>query len=417
MDKMAAFPRPHPMTLVGAASLGYALLYPWLYRAFGDGGAVFLLVPVVLAGWFYGLRLGLGFSLGAFAANLLLVMLVNRLPLAQLFANGTVMNSLGLFLISGAVGYLSDLRKKLAEQLAARRQVETALRVSETFNQAVLHALSANIAVLNRTGQIVAVNDAWKKFAQDNGGAGERSGVGMNYLQVCRNAYGEGAEAAAQTAAGIQAVLEGRESLFMLEYTCHSPKQKHWFVLHATPLLHDQGGAVVSHINITDRVLSEQKIVFLANHDALTGLYNRGYFEQELARLQEEQAAPVSVVMADIDGLKQINDRLGHAAGDALLRRAAEVLKSAFRDQDALARIGGDEFAVILPGVDEHMAQIILERVAQRMRESARASAAVPGSETLHMSLGVATAQRSEELLAALKLADERMYQEKAAKS
>ena len=84
----------------------------------------------------------------------------------MLVTDGVVAGSLVLFLMGGVVGYLSDLRKKLAEELANRQQVETALRVSETFNQAVLQALSANIAVLNRTGEIVAVNGAWKKFAQ-----------------------------------------------------------------------------------------------------------------------------------------------------------------------------------------------------------------------------------------------------------
>ena len=79
---------------------------------------------------------------------------------------------------------------------------------------------------------------------------------------------------------------KGGRACSRLEYACHSPRQKRWFVLHVTPLTHDQGGAVVSHINITDRVLSEQKLVFLATHDALTGLYNRAFFDQELARLQ-----------------------------------------------------------------------------------------------------------------------------------
>jgi diguanylate cyclase (GGDEF)-like protein len=341
-------------------------------------------------------------------------MLVNGLPAGQALTGEVLGAAPVLFLVGGVVGYLSDLRRKLAEELAARQQVELALRVSEAFNQAVLQALSANIAVLSRTGEIIAVNGAWKKFARDNDADEGRTGVGMNYLQVCRNSTGEGTESALQVVMGIQSVLEGRDALFTMEYSCHAPGQKRWYVMHVTPLMHDQGGAVVSHINITDRVLSEQKLAYLATHDALTGLYNRAFFELETARLQQAQSAPVSVVIADIDGLKQVNDQQGHAAGDALLRRAADVLRSAFRDEDVLARIGGDEFAVILPGMDEHLAQLIPDRVALRMREATLHES--PEDAPLRISLGVATAARSEDLPAAVKLADEKMYQEKEAK-
>ncbi|MDD5369776.1 MAG: diguanylate cyclase, partial [Anaerolineaceae bacterium] len=100
--------------------------------------------------------------------------------------------------------------------------------------------------------------------------------------------------------------------------------------------------------DITDRKKVEDELRYLSTHDRLTGIYNRGYFEEELARLDHGRQFPVSVLMADVDGLKETNDTHGHQAGDELLRQTAEVLKSAFRAQDVVARIGGDEFGILL---------------------------------------------------------------------
>jgi len=183
----------------------------------------------------------------------------------------------------------------------------------------------------------------------------------------------------------------------------------------ATPKFDNAGqfiGAFGIFRDITERKQLEEKLVQLSIHDALTGLYNRGFFEEEMARLERGRRFPISVVMADVDGLKVTNDREGHAAGDALLQRAAQVLSAAFRGEDVVARIGGDEFAVLLPNADADAAEAALRRVRHILQEQNAARDGTP----VRLSLGASTAEKGISLTDALKQADERMYQEKREK-
>ncbi|MFO0959565.1 MAG: PAS domain-containing protein [Isosphaeraceae bacterium] len=125
--------------------------------------------------------------------------------------------------------------------------------------QSVLDALDAHIAVLDLAGRITAVNRAWRRFSRENGGDDGTTGIGMNYLEVCRSAEDQGHRDACATAQGLRAVLRGEMPEFRLEYPCHSPTEQRWFLLHVTPL--DEGGAVTSHLTITDRKLAEQEVV------------------------------------------------------------------------------------------------------------------------------------------------------------
>lgn len=101
--------------------------------------------------------------------------------------------------------------------------------------------------------------------------------------------------------------------------------------------------------DITERKKVESKLFYLSYHDHLTELYNRRYFEQELKRLDNSRNLPFSIIMCDVNGLKLVNDSFGHEAGDDLLKKAAKIIKTSCRDFDIVARIGGDEFVVLLP--------------------------------------------------------------------
>jgi signal transduction histidine kinase len=123
--------------------------------------------------------------------------------------------------------------------------------VNDDFAQRVLDSLEEHIAIVDRYGTIVATNRAWKEFAVTNLGDLAKVDAGTNYLAVCRRAVSAGDETAKQALIGIETVLAGRTPTFELEYACHSPSQKRWFILRATQLGGVSETAVVSHQNIT----------------------------------------------------------------------------------------------------------------------------------------------------------------------
>ncbi len=162
--------------------------------------------------------------------------------------------------------------------------------------------------------------------------------------------------------------------------------------------------------DITERKHAEARLRYLYAHDILTGLHNRAYFEEELTRLTDSRRYPVGVIIVDVDGLKQVNDLLGHAAGDEVLRRAARLIKDAFRAEDVVARIGGDEFAVLLPQSDANTTSAAVQRLQEHLSQHNRRN----DPTHIHLSIGYATADKDVSILEALKQADARMYRDKA---
>jgi two-component system CheB/CheR fusion protein len=120
--------------------------------------------------------------------------------------------------------------------------------------QAIIDALPEHIAVVDVAGKIVMINTAWRRFAKANGDSDlKRSGLGANYLEACQPTNHADDTVASAAANGLRAVLEGTQQIFTLEYPCHSPTEKRWFVMNAAPVIGEEFGAVVSHVNVTAR--------------------------------------------------------------------------------------------------------------------------------------------------------------------
>jgi len=170
---------------------------------------------------------------------------------------------------------------------------------------------------------------------------------------------------------------------------------------------------LVSLVDITARKKAEAYLEYLGKHDVLTQLRNRTFYTEELARLARKGPWPLSVLVIDMNGLKQANDENGHAAGDGLLRRIGEVLTKAVDAPSVAARIGGDEFAVLMPGVEERGAQHMKERIQTLLDMNNQFYGGDRGLQ-LSLSIGVAHCGSGDQIESMLLRADKAMYEEKA---
>lgn len=160
--------------------------------------------------------------------------------------------------------------------------------------------------------------------------------------------------------------------------------------------------------DITERKMLDEKIRYFGCHDALTGLYNQSFFEEELRRLDSPRQLPMSLVVADVDNLKLINDAFGHLEGDRLLAEAAAILRSCCRQEDIIARTGGDEFIILLPQTTLLEARSVCDRV-RRACERSQGGMILPS-----MALGAAAKEEiTEDIMQVRKKADDDMYLDK----
>ncbi len=285
---------------------------------------------------------------------------------------------------------------KLREE---KRQAETALRASEQYARSIIDSSLDMIITVDPERRIVEFNRA----AQETFGYTREEVLG----KPVRILYADPQE-------GQTVHQTAFESGRIVREISNRRKNGDVFLCFlSASVMRDAKGELLGIVgvsrDITERKQAEERLRYLSMHDALTGLYNRAFFEEEISRLERGRQFPVSVVMVDVDDLKRANDSRGHAAGDELLRQAADVLRAIFRASDVIARIGGDEFAVLLPGADASVTQHALERLRSNL---ANYDVTLSGSP-LSLSLGAATVDQGDSLKDALKRADENMYQKK----
>lgn len=170
------------------------------------------------------------------------------------------------------------------------------------------------------------------------------------------------------------------------------------------------GLVLLSLVDITARKKAEAYLEYLGKHDVLTQLRNRAFYTEELNRITRKGPWPLSVIAMDLNGLKAINDEQGHAAGDAVLRRMGEVLAKAVDAPACAARIGGDEFCVLLAGTDERGVQSVRERIVSMLELN---NQFYPG-QPISVAMGLGTCRSADAVEATLHAADQAMYEEKA---
>ena len=241
--------------------------------------------------------------------------------------------------------------------LVDRMTAQDALEKSEAFNRSILEASPDYAVVLDKAGRITFCHRPPGRSA-----TGETI-LGTNWLDLLPS------ESRTEAIRSVKAARGGGTARLTVKHLVDS--RHRWFDLAISSVADGSGRVLVVARDITHQKSSEERALWMANHDALTGLPNRVVLQNALDGLKDDpnSAAGCALLVLDIDNFKHINDSLGHDAGDALLCAFAERLVRAVRPGDLIARLGGDEFAIILKMTSEHEVEVAAARIFTELRQ------------------------------------------------
>ncbi|MDW7738664.1 MAG: PAS domain S-box protein, partial [Bacillota bacterium] len=280
---------------------------------------------------------------------------------------------------AGNITGLLGITRDISEQ----KKVEKDLRESEMRSQALIKAIPDLLFRFNRKGVYLeaVVKDETMLHAKSHSLYQQNRLIGKTMFETLPTPIAQ------KLMAGINKALDSGE-MQVFEYSYEAKGSKLFLEARLAPIGDIEVVSIVR--DVTERKSHEAILQYIGFHDQLTGLYNRRYYENELKRLDSSREHPIAVISADIDGLKLINDTLGHSEGDNFLKTGAELLKSALRTSDILARVGGDEFAVVLPNTTLEVGQRMVERIHHKIEEHNRQKTTGP---PFSMSIGLAVSE------------------------
>ncbi|MCE5287290.1 MAG: diguanylate cyclase [Pelosinus sp.] len=302
----------------------------------------------------------------------------------------------------------------LAEATEQREytKMQEEIKVGRQFISTTMDSLTTQVAILEENGMIIYTNKAWQDFGSNNQLFQSAWEIGENYFDICRNISDRKVQQSVERVVdAVKKVLENYSEQANLEYVLNIGGKIRWFKMQVTPFASQGSGrAVIATEDISERKEMEERVKYLSMHDALTGLYNRAYFETMMVRHDNRINMPVGIIMCDINGLKLINDTLGRESGDVLLLTTARILKRSFSDDALVARIGGDEFAVLLTNTTQREVELSCQCIRHELTRHNADSKRAP----LSLSLGFSLAKTSSSALNEyLKEAENEMYHQK----
>lgn len=342
---------------------------------------------------------------------------VGEVVIVKILRDEQIIGDFTLLLPKGVAYSNEDLIEIYSKQIGmfiTRKRVEDALKESQAILEAAFENSQAGIAIANApNGRLRYVNKAGLLIRNKSEEELVHHIDADKYVGSWNILHHDGTPYKADEVPLTRAVLYGETS--SKEFIIRRDNFEDRIVLaNAAPINDEKGktiAGVVVFLDITERKKQEEEIVYLGYHDSLTGLYNRAFFEEEVRRLDVDRQMPLSVIMGDINGLKLINDSFGHELGDKLIVEIAKIIKGACREEDIVARFGGDEFCILLPKSNEVITQNICNRIYKKCEEQEKSSSEVP---FISISLGYTTRTSAYEPIdAIMRDAEAAMYKHK----
>ncbi len=309
---------------------------------------------------------------------------------------------IGIFLISAEIINIEDKQHLLCvhKDITVGKRIEESLRLSEKRFSKAFNASPTTMSITSlEEGRYIDVNESFCRV------------VGYSRDEIVgRTALEAGFWLEPGDRANVKQKIMRKEPVRNLEINFGRKYRVQRLGLYSAERIDIDGMACLLSIvtDITEHKQDEEKIRYLSFHDKLTGLYNRAYFEEELKHLDTEHQLPISLIMGDVNGLKLVNDALGHLEGDKLLITVAEILRKSCRPEDIIARWGGDEFIVLLPGCTNHIASKIFDRI----KSTCKLNSNFPIETSI--SIGLATKNNiAQDIEKIIKEAEDKMYRNK----
>ncbi|MDR3601581.1 MAG: histidine kinase N-terminal 7TM domain-containing protein [Desulfosporosinus sp.] len=294
----------------------------------------------------------------------------------------------------------------IISDISERKRLEIALSNEKNLIETTLISVGDGVISTDNKGNVVFLN----RVAEFLTGWTQATARGKSIEEVC-NSVNEFTREKNENI--VEKVLESRKILEFSGYTLLISKdgsERH-IEGSAAPIMQENEeivGIVLVVRDFSEKKQKEIEIFYLSYHDQLTGLFNRRFYEEELKRLDTERNLPMTIVMADVNGLKLINDSFGHVMGDELLIKVAEVMTKGCRTDDIIARLGGDEFVILLPKTGPFETEQIIKRI------KGLASKEKVGSIDISISFGYETKNNMEEKIQEIfKKAEDHMYKKK----
>jgi diguanylate cyclase (GGDEF)-like protein/PAS domain S-box-containing protein len=281
-----------------------------------------------------------------------------------------------------------------------RKENEIALKESENRYRSIFENIGVPTIIVNNHNKIILVNEEFENFSHYRKNEIEHKKYLTEFFEekdIDKNIYTYFKEHGYKT-------IKNYETKIICNN--HSIKNA---ILHISKIPSTNKN-IISFLDISKQKEMEKNLRNLSYHDALTSLYNRAYLIEMIDKFEKSEIHPIGVISCDVDGLKLVNDTFGHETGDTLLKTLANILKDTVPFEDIIARIGGDEFIILLPNKNYKMTKKIYDAIKQKIEEHNKMQFKI----ILNASIGFSIKDNKEKTLKkAINEADHNMYREK----